>query len=404
MATTTMTTVDNILKEVYEPGVNDQLQSDVLTLKRIERSSEGITHTVGGKYVRFGVRTKRNHGIGARSENAALPTARTQSYEDAQVSLKYLYGSLELTGQTFELADKDYQAFASVLDQEVNGLKEGLKKDTNRQVYGDSTGCLATATGAGSTTTFVTTNAQYLEEGMIVDIIDSDGSTVNGDAVEITAISESGGTYTVTFGSTVTATATGDKLYRDGSKDKEMNGFGSIIQASGSLYGIDPATVGVWKSYVSSNSGTNRALSEGLMINVVDQVRIRGGGVPTVIFTSLGVRRAYFNLLVQQRRSTNTQEFTGGFKGLAFVTDGGEIPLIADVDAPPNEMRFVNEKEIKLYEAADWEFMNRDGSNWSRVVTSAGKFDAYEATMYKYAEIGTHRRNAHALLDDITEG
>lgn len=404
MATTTMTTVDNILKEVYEPGVNDQLQSDVLTLKRVERSSEGITHTVGGKYVRFGVRTKRNHGIGARSENSALPIARSQSYEDAQVSLKYLYGSLELTGQTFELADKDYQAFASVLDQEVNGLKEGLRKDVNRQVYGDSTGCLATATAAGSTTTFKTTNAQYLEVGMYVDCIDSDGSTVNNDAVQITNITESAGTYTVTFETAGTATATGDKLYRDGNKNLEMNGLGSIIASSGQLYGIDPASVPVWASYVSSNSGTNRALSEGLMINVVDQIRIRGGGVPTVVFTSLGVRRSYFNLLVQQRRTTDTQEFTGGFKGLAFVTDGGEIPIISDVDAPPNKMQFVNEKEIKLYEAADWEFMNRDGSNWSRVVTSAGKFDAYEATLYKYAEIGTHRRNAHASLSDITEG
>lgn len=404
MATTTMTTVDNILKEVYEPGVNDQLQSDILTLKRIERTSEGVTHHVGGKYVRFGVRIKRNHGIGARSENEALPIARSQAYEDAQVSLKYLYGSLELTGQTFELADKDFQAFASVLDQEVNGLKEGLKKDVNRQVYGDGTGVLATATGAGSTTTFVTTNAQYLEEGMYVDVIDSDGSTVNGTAVEISSISESGGTYTVTFGSAVTATATGDTLYRDNSKDKEMNGFGSIVSDTGTLYGIDPTAVGVWKATVDSNSGTNRALSEGLMINMVDKIRIKGGGVPTVIFTSLGVRRSYFNLLVQQRRSTNTQEFTGGFKGLAFTTDGGEIPLVADVDAPPNKMQFVNEKEVKLYEAGDWSFMNRDGSNWSRVVTSAGKFDAYEATMFKYAEIGTHRRNSHGVIEDITEG
>ena len=200
MATTTMTTVDNILKEVYEKDLQDQLQSDVLTLKRVERSSEGVTHTVGGKYVRFPIRTKRNHGIGARTENEALPIARTQSYEDAQVSLKYLYGSLELTGQAFELAEKDYQAFASALDQEVNGLKQGLAKDSNRQVYGDGSGKLATATGAGSTTTFVTTNAQYLEEGMFVDIIDSDGSTVNHNAVEITGISESGGTYTVTVG------------------------------------------------------------------------------------------------------------------------------------------------------------------------------------------------------------
>ena len=116
MATVTMTTVDNILKEVYEGQLQDQLQSDPVTLKRIEKSSEGVTHEVGGKYVTFPIRTKRNHGIGARGEMEALPIARRQSYASARVQLKYLYGSLELSGQTFELADKNFQAFASALD------------------------------------------------------------------------------------------------------------------------------------------------------------------------------------------------------------------------------------------------------------------------------------------------
>lgn len=404
MATTTMAVVDKILKEVYEGGVNDQLQSEVTALKRIERSSEGITHTVGGKYVRFPVRTKRNHGMGARNENEALPAARSQAYADAQVKLKYLYGSLELTGQTFELADKDFQSFASVLDQEVNGLKEGLRKDMARQIYGDGSGLLATATAVGTTTTFVTTNAQYLEEGMIVDCIDSDGVTVNNNAVEITDITEApAGTFTVTFAAAGTATAAGDTLYRDNNKGKEITGLKAITSNSGTLYNIDPTVDKVWKGNVDANGGVNRALSEGRMITMVDTIRRRGGGVPTVILAGLGVRRAYFNLLSQQRRSTNTQEFTGGFKGLAFVSDGNEVPVVSDVDCPPNTMEFVNEKEIKFYEAADWEFMNRDGSNWNRVVNSSGAFDAYGATMYKYAEVGTHRRNAHGRIDDLTE-
>lgn len=404
MATTTMTTVNNILKEVYESDVQDQLQSDILTLKRIERSSEGITHTAGGKYVRFGIRTKRNQGIGARNENEALPIPQTQGYADTQVKLKYLYGAIELTGQAFELADKDYQAFASALDSEVNGMKEGLKKDQNRQVYGDGSGKLATATAGGSTTTFVTTDGRFLEEGLVLDIYQSGGASRVAD-VTVSSVTESAGVYTVTFAPAAgAATVAGDYIVRDNSLNKEVTGFGSIIKDSGVLYNVDPASVGVWKASRDHNSGTNRALSEGLMINMVDKIRTKGGGTPTVIFTSLGVRRSYFNLLVQQRRTTNTQEFTGGFKGLAFTTDGGEIPLVADVDAPPSKMQFVNEKEIKLYQAADWEFMNRDGSNWQRKIDSTGTYDAYTAHLYKYAEIGTHRRNSHGVIEDITEG
>jgi hypothetical protein len=322
VATTTMATVDNILKEVYEDGVKDQLQSEVTALKRIESTSEGVTHEVGGKYVRFPVRTQRNHGIGARNENEALPIPRTQSYASAQVKLKYLYGSLELTGQTFELAEKNPQAFASALDSEVNGLKEGLRKDLARQVYGTNKGVMATATAIGTTTTFVTTNAQYLEVGMFIDLFQSNDTSRVAD-VTITNIATVAGVSTVTFSPAAgAATAVGDYITRDNSVGKELTGFGTIVAATGAAYNIDPATTPVWSSTVDSNAGTNRALSEGMMITMMDNIRQRGGGVPTVIFASLGVRRSYFNLLVQQRRTTNTQEFTGGFKGLAFVSDG----------------------------------------------------------------------------------
>lgn len=408
MATVTMTTVDNILKEVYEGPLRDQLQSDTVTLKRIEKSSEGVTHEVGGKYVTFPIRTKRNHGIGARGEMEALPIARRQSYSSARVSLKYLYGSLELSGQTFELADKNFQAFASALDEEMKGLRQSLSKDLNRQAYGTTSGILATATGAGSTTTFVTTDAgaQYLELGMFVDVLDASASfAVIASAAEITGLSSSGGNTTVTIDVTASAaTASGDLLVRDNSYGKEITGLSQIVAATGSVYNIDPSTVPVWKSTVNSNSGTNRALSEGLLIKLVDDIRKEGGGTPTVLFSNLGVRRAYFNLLVQQRRYSNTTEFEGGFKGLAFTTDNGDIPFVADYDCQPNRVYAVNEKELKIYEAGDWSFMNRDGSHWQRVITSAGSFDAYSCTLFKYMELGTHRRNAHGLLSDITEG
>ena len=68
----TMAVVDNILKEVYEDKLRDQLQSDVLTLRRVEKTSEGVSEDVGGKYVRFPIRTSRNHGMGARREYEAL--------------------------------------------------------------------------------------------------------------------------------------------------------------------------------------------------------------------------------------------------------------------------------------------------------------------------------------------
>ncbi len=409
---TTLTTAANILKEVYEPRIRDQLQSEVITISRIEKTSEGVeTGAVGGKYVRFAVRVKRNHGIGSRNEMEALPNPKTQDYRDAQLRLSYGYGAIQLSGQAFELAESNVQAFASVLDQEMEGIKEGLRKETNRQAYGTSQGVLAIA-ASGTTTTFVTASAtglQYLEIGMFVDVYDATSTVVtpvlNNANIEITDINTT--TFTVTLGSTVTAVAVGDFLVRTGSHQKEPVGFEQIVaglastatalgSGGGALYNI---THGTWTGNMDTTAGT---ISEGRMINMIDTIRQRGGRT-TVGFCSLGVRRAYANLLEQQRRYVNTTEFTGGFKGLAFTTDYGEIPIVADFDCQAGRLYFMNEKELKIYRAADWSWMNRDGNMWQRLQDSSGEYDAYRARLFSYWQIGTHRRNSHGMITSITE-
>lgn len=392
----TMTTVSAITKEIYEGSLRKQLNQETVALKRLEKTAEGVTSEVGGKYVTFPIHTTRNAGLGARNELEQLPTAGQQGTAAARVGLKYLYGRVRLSGQTMELAKTNSQAFMSALDLEMNGLKDDLRKDQNRQVYGDGIGGVFRITGAGTVNTATVAHTIWGQIGMMVDITDSTGVTIKASNRQITAIPSS---TTVTFNGAAQAVVVGDLITRTGSSTKEWTGLASIVRSSGTLYNVDPAVTPVWTSEVDSNGGTLRALSEGLMINMVDRIRQRGGST-TVIFQSLGVRRAYFNLLSQQRRFTGSKEFAGGFTGLTFTTDQGEIPVVVDVDCPPNTQYFLNEKELKWYREEDWSFMDRDGSMWQRVID----FDAYDAIMYQYSELGTHRRNSQGVIQDITEG
>jgi hypothetical protein len=406
LATTTLATADAILKEVYEPGINDQLQSDVLTLKRIESTADGTNSDIGGKYTVFALRVRRNHGIGARAENTPLPVPRSQRYATARVNLTYLYGRAEITGPTMELAKTNPQAFLNVLEGELEGLRDTLSKDMNRQVYGTSAGIIGTA-ASGTTTTLVLTdaNAQYFEVGMVLDFWDdSVGAFHTGGPHEVTDISSTGGNTTITFSPpTSVAIAVSDTAHRTGSRSLETIGFKEIVNNTGTLYNVNPSTEPVWKSVVNANGGTPRALSEGMMIKMCDDIR-KNGGKTTVVWTTPGVRRAYFNLLVQQRRYNDTKEFAGGFKGLVFAAgEAGEIPVMADWDCQPNRLYFINEKELKVYKEGEWSFMDRDGSKWQRKITSEGDFDAYNTTLYSYRQLGTKKRNSHGLLDDITE-
>lgn len=399
----TLATVATLCKEIYEPKLRKQLNDDAVTIKRITRSSDNISNEVGGRYVTFPIKTRRNAGIGARNELEALPTAGQQGYNAARVGLKYLYGRVQLSGQTIELVNTNTQAFVSALESELSGLKTDLAKDQNRQVYGDGSGAIAVAGFlTNNTNTFLAKDAMYAQLGMQIDIIDgttlnNPNPTVKAANRQITGINTV--TNVITFDGAVASTAANDIIVRNGNVNREWTGFNRIFKATGSLYNLDPATEPVWAAVVDANGGVTRALSEGLMISLADQVRANGGKT-TAIFSNLGVRRAYFNLLVQQRQYTNTKDFGGGFTGLSFTTDAGEIPFMVDVDAPKNTLYFVNEDEFTVYRQADWEFMDRDGSMWSRI----SGYDAYEAVMYQYSELGCHRRNTQAIMADITEG
>ena len=402
MGIATMSTVDSILKEIYQGRITDQLQNETVALKRIERSSDGVTETVGGKYVDFPVRITRNAGIGARSENEALPTPYQQGYAAVHVPLKYIYGLVRLSGQVMSLADKNYQSFASAMDREMDGLKSDIQKDANRQVYGDGTGLMASVTADGANTVTVD-NIQYLEVGQQIDIrTRSNGTSVAADR-QITVITAGTGyTGTVTYSGADVAATANEGIYRMNNyasgTSREITGFGKIVAATGALHNIDPATTAAWAASVLSNSGTPRALSEGLMIQMCDVVRIKGGKV-SAIFTNLGVRRSYFNLLTQQRRYTDTKSFAGGFQGLPF-NYGTEIPVVEDIDCPPNRMFFLDESHLKVYQSKEWHWADEDGN----VLKWVNGYDAFDAVLRKYWELATDKRNAHGLLSDITEG
>lgn len=402
MAQATMTALDAVLKEVYGPRIESQLQNEVTAVKRLERTSDGVVETVGGKYVDFPIKVSRNTGIGNRKENEALPAAGSQGYAAVHVPLTYAYARVRLTGQVIELAEKDYQAFSSQLDEEMDGVKDDAAKDYNRQVYGNGTGLMASVTADGVNTVTVD-NIQYLEIGMLIDIRTRSTGAVVAAARNITNINES--TKVVTYDGADVAAAGTEGLYRmdnfASGLSRELSGFEAIFSDTLVLHGLDPAVQPKWKATVKNNpaaAGTPRALSEGIMIETVDAIRIKGGKT-TVIFTGLGARRAYFNLLTQQRRYTDTKQFAGGFQGLAF-NYGTEIPVVEDVDCRPNKMYFVDEPAMKIYRNKEWHWGDTDGT----VLKWVSGFDAWEGFMKQYSELGTTRRNGQGVLNDIIEG
>ena len=397
----TMASLDPVLKEVYVGTLNDQLENETRAVNRVAKSGQGVgTYESGGKYVNFPIHTSRNSGIGARSEGEALPTAGFQGTKEATLGLKYQYGSIELNGQTFELATSKYQTFANAVDLEMEKVREDLSKDRSRQYFGSGLGTIGTVVSVSGQVITVD-NAWHFQDEEIVDIMTGATSTIRQAAIKVTTADIDANTVTVV--GTLTGVAAGDIIVRKGSYNREWTGLSAIIDNSSTLYGIAPSTTRVWKAEVNTQGGTDTALSEATFARMADRI-YRNGGKVTAILTTLGVQRAYWLLLSQQRRVVNTKNFGGGWDTLAFTTGtGGDVPIIADVDAPKKTAYFVNEKQIQLYRPHGFKFMDRDGSMWKQKVDTNGVYDAYRASLYEYSELGTFRRNTHGKVTNIIE-
>jgi len=397
----TLASITPYLKEVYTGKIRRQLNDDITTLKRITRSDANITSNHEGKYVTFPVHLRRNAGIGSRLENEALPNPGSQGYASAQLNLKSAYGAIEMTGQALDMADSDTKAFAKSVDEEMERLRVDLKKDMNRQIYGDGTGAVGVVKSVVTSTVIPVTDARLFQIGEIVDLVTLPSTVVQAARV-INAVDLTTGANTVTISGAAVTTVVGQIFVRSGSLNREITGFGNIVRNTGTLYNINPATEPEWTSEVDSNAGTGRALSEGLMITMADRIRTRGGRT-TVIFQSLGVRRAYFNLLSQMRSIVNDTKFEGGFTGLSFTTDAGEIPVVADVDAPLGTQWFINEDALTWYRHAEWDWLDKDGNMWSRKRDASSVYEVWQAWMVERHELATDRRNTHGKIVDITE-
>lgn len=401
----TLTTVAGILKEVYEGDVTDQLQEEQVAMKRIENSSDGVFEDAGGKYVRFPIRTGRNHGISYRGEMVQMAGAGEQAYLQSQETLRYGYGRVRLSGQVMGLAKTNIQAFTNAMDQEIEGLKQDVARDNNRIAWGHplgytttgGTGVISrlTATTTASTTVTAPLN-NVIEPRMVIDIVDNTGTPLAGCTGLIVA---SVASNELSFTTTVSCTAaSGSWIVRTGNWNQEPYGLSALYAGSGTLHGINPAVAGneTWKAAEDDNVTTT--LTEPFMIKMCDSIRRKGGDKPTIVFMSLGVRRSYYNLMTSMRRYNEPTEWEGGLVGLKF-NYGKSIPVVEDIDAPANSMYILNEKQIKIYSNENWHFDDSDGN----MLKWIPGFDGYEAYYKRYWQLVTHKRNSGARATNLVE-
>lgn len=127
-----------------------------------------------------------------------------------------------------------------------------------------------------------------------------------------------------------------------GNSGKDWNGLGNLVEASGTVGGINRATVGneYWKSY---EENTVAALSLAQMSTAYNSVSV-GNDHPDMILTTQTLFEKYEALLIPQLRYTDTKTADAGFQNLLFKA----APVAYDAGCPSGVVFFLNSKYLTL--------------------------------------------------------
>jgi hypothetical protein len=372
---------------------------ETMDYKGISRDADSVEFA-GRQWV-IALHTTRNESGTARAEGGTLPTPGQQGWADLVDSIRKLYKQIQITGFALELSERSVGAYLRLLEAETVGAVNDLRKDMNRQAFGDQTGTLCQITADGANTVTVD-NLQYLRVGMIVDIMNQSTDAVLASARTITAINTS--TRVVTYsGADATAVAGTHVLALEGNWKLEINGLRKVTRSdltqNFTLHGINSSTAGneYWKA--KQVDGGNGVFDEDSGQLLLDQVGTEGWETEMILGTR-GIRRRYVNTLKAQKRWNDATAgiMHGGFKYVDF----NGYPFLFDDDCPKQHLFFIRPQDYLWVNLnGDFRWMQRDGAILRKVENPDQ--DAYKATLYKYSDLGVQRRKSQAVMYNLAD-
>jgi hypothetical protein len=314
----------------------------------------------------------------------------------------------------------------------LDGVRNDLRKDLARQVYATGDAVIATATASSASTSVASTTSditlaswQALKKGQIyvgqkIDLLSySSGAPtvlVSATVSAVTIVGATDSTISITYTSTTAtaawATATivrtgavaSQNRYALGTRSNEIDGLARIVTgtapSSSSSGNSGYQTVGKIDAYANSFWDNQRvAVSGALTIMKIQQalnLARQQAAMPSLMITSLGVQREFYRLLQanQQFVEPGKTSYEAGFSTLMYAG----MPVVADIDAPWSTMYVLDESTLKVFSDQDFHFLDADGNTLRQV----SNYDAYEAIMVRYMNLGATNRAKNVVMTGIT--
>jgi hypothetical protein len=400
MAGLELSAAGDILKLAYQPKIREQLNNGTKLLSQLEKNTEDFQ----GLQAKVAIHTGSNSGVGPRLEGGTLPTAGKQAYKQATLETVNQYGVIQVTGKAIKQMATDVGSYERAVDSESKRLVNDLKFEVNVQCYTPQTGVIGTTTAAPTTASAgvdSVTTLRRLRIGGQYDYVVAGGDGIVWTVI-VNTIDESTLSLThtlVSSGASSASSASGNRIVRSGvapSTSAALIGLETAIDSAGSLYSVDPATYGVWKS---TERAVSAALTDTVLERALQDVEIASGVQPNLVLTTAEIERGYANSLKTLKRFEGERlQLKGGWKALDVTAGGESVALMYDRHCTDGTVYGVRTDAFQEYEGCDWEWADEDGN----VLKWVANVDSFVAYMRKFHIFATSNRNQHFKLTSVT--
>ena len=365
-------TFEKALKENYLPVWRNGLSTDPTALlgkiKKVPLKSNKIVATAP-----IGL----SGGFGFGAEGLATPAAGGVKFERFETNAKDMYVNIAISAKAVRLTGSG-GAMANALDTEVKAAYETAKWNVGRSLFGNGNGVLTKCTCDGTNVISVT-DAKFMKEGLIVDILSDD--KVHKGGVRILAVDRAGKKITVS--DNVTATSGQGSITVQNSYGKEITGLGAIFDESvTNIYGVDRTdNAYLFPTVVEAQTD----IDDGTLWDAVEQAETYKNSKIDMMLMGRSAYKSYVDYLrTNNTRVENiTKDIVGGFKSLAFAFGNREIDMVYEQFVPDNEVWCVETGALELH-TQEWDFADLQGGGIFNLMEGQS---VYRALLANYGDL-----------------
>lgn len=394
-STATQTTHAALLKELYTLPPVRALNDRSFLHDKVTKETD-IDVDFSGKYARFPVTVRRALGRGSRADGGDLPQNIEEVEVEAKAYIKQHYYAVEWSESLEEVAKNKAGAFENFISRKMKNVGGDMAKELNRQWYNPLTGRLATCnTNDAAGLTFHVDNAQYIQVGDIIDVVDS-GTLVaiaSATAREVTAVNRT--TNVVTISTTATSYASAGSGNIDvagteyvvvtGNAGNESEGLRAFGDTGRTLHTINSSTYEEWDGNKIALTGSP-VIGESSIERLDDKIGRRGRGDADIHLTTRGIRRRLADEFASQRRYLNEKavDIKAGYK----MVEVNGVDTVIDDDCPESYFFAGQLDELALLKLTEPGFIETEAGDGAYIElkngSSAGTKKAIWQTWYRY--------------------